>query len=354
MKKILKPRQVLFLLISFVVIALAIIGGRYFTTLENRETDIEGLRIIRPPQDVNAMVINEERLWVGGRDGVFEIDMNTCAVIRELDLPKNVDLVKGLLVDENQKLWIGHFGGLTLYDLKKDTFENLDVLQDKRVNCLYQDTEGNIYVGTWGGVTKYDGLEYSHINARDGLLHDMVNVIDQDDGGGLWFGHYVAPSGGISYLLNNKWQYFSTNEGMPHNNVTSIYQDQKGDVWVGVGLFYEGGLVKIEKDVMGWRIEDVYTKDEDGLSGEKIRSLYEMKDGSFWIGSEYDGMTIIKDVQEITEPKSMRHYLTEEQGLAGYEVKVMLEDKNHNLWLGTQNGITVLEVKAIRNLLPTR
>jgi len=354
MKMILNSRLILFFLICFAVIALAIMGGRYFTALEDTVAKVDGLHTIRPPRDINAMVINDDKLWVGGRDGVFEIDLGTYAVIRELNLPKNVDLVKGLVVDENQKLWIGHFGGLTLFDLKNETFEDLDILQDKRVNCLYKDASGIIYVGTWGGVTKYDGSKYSHMDAEDGLLHDMVNVIHQDDNGGIWFGHYVAPSGGVSYLLNDKWQYFSTNEGLPHNNVTSIYQDQKGDIWVGVGLFYEGGLVKITRDVISWRIEDVFTKDEDGLSGAKIRSLYEMKDGTFWIASEYDGLTIINDIQEIIKPKSTRNYISEEQGLAGYEVKVMLEDGNHNLWLGTQNGLTVLEVKAIRKLLLIR
>ncbi|MDF1617794.1 ligand-binding sensor domain-containing protein [Petrocella sp. FN5] len=354
MKMIFNLRHILFLLICLAVITLAIMGGRYFTALEDNVTDIEGLHIIRPPQDVNAMVMNEDQLWVGGRDGVYEIDMDTYTVIRELKLPKNVDLVKGLVMDENKKLWIGHFGGLTLFDLEKENYEDLEVLQDKRVNCIYKDDAGIIYIGTWGGVTKYDGLEYTHMDAEDGLLHDMVNVVHQDDGGGIWFGHYVAPGGGLSYLSNGKWQYFSTNEGMPHNNVTSIYQDQKGDVWVGVGLFYEGGLVKFTRDMKSWRIENVFIKDEDGLSGEKIRSLYEMEDGSFWIGSEYDGMTIIKDVQEITELKSTRNYFSQEQGLAGYEVKVMLEDEHHNLWLGTQNGVTVLEVEAIRKLLLNR
>ena len=149
------------------------------------------------------------------------------------------------------------------------------------------------------------------ITSSDGLLTDMVNTMFQDSTGGMWFGSYVAPQGGISYLKDGKWQLFSTDNGLPHNDITSLIEDDSGNIWAGTGFLYRGGAVKFVSTENGWVIQQVLTK-SDGLAGDKVRSIFQDKDGVMWFGSEYDGLARWQN--------GRWRVLTEKDGLPHYEV----------------------------------
>jgi hypothetical protein len=121
-------------------------------------------------------------------------------------------------------------------------------LPDNRVNTLAEDPLGLIWAGTWSGAVQIappgDGAK-SHIRRtftrEDGLLSDMVNVILPDSLGGIWFGSYNS-RGGISYqAADGNWHSWTVADGLPHEYITAICQDQMQDVWVGTGLLSEGG-----------------------------------------------------------------------------------------------------------------
>lgn len=290
-------------------------------------------RIIRPPGEVSVLAEQGEILWAGGMEGVYKLDRIQKVYVDELG---DFTHVKGLIIDNEGRLWIGHEKGITIYDGSFTAgYTTANGLPDNHVTALTKDFQGRIWAGTWKGAAVFDGSSWRVINSNNGLIDDMVNIIYTDSSGGIWFGSYTAPGGGLAYLNGEAWQYLRTENGMPHNNINSIVQLNDGSMLIGTGYLDRGGAVNLTKSEKGiWQIKQIITK-SSGLPGEKVRAVFQDESGVIWYGMEYDGLACLCD-------QSWRVF-KKENGLSGNEIKMIMEDTNHNLWLGTDNGITVID-----------
>jgi ligand-binding sensor domain-containing protein len=296
---------------------------------------------VRPPHDVEALVLQGGTLWAGGKDGVFAIDLETFAVT-PLVADVSLAYVSALLVDEEGALWIGHHAGLTrCHDGSCHTYTEEDGLPDRRVNALLLDSSGALWIGTWGGAAVRTASGWGCLRAGDGLADDMVNVLLEDREDGMWFGSYVAPRGGLSRLQGGRSQRWTVADGLPHSNITSLLQTEEGDIWAGTGLLDRGGAARLSRRGETWTITQVLTR-RDGLAGAKVRSIYQDRRGVLWFGSEYDGV--------VRWDGSSWRIFTEEDGLAHNEVKAMLEDETGALWLATRDGLTRITREALGTL----
>jgi ligand-binding sensor domain-containing protein len=299
-------------------------------------------RVIRPPDDIDAMAIQGNLIWAGGKEGVFGLDRLSGKVMTELACDSPLSYVTALLVDQAGSLWIGHENGLSHYDGRNcRTYREQDGLPDNRITGLYQDRQGRLWVGTWKGAAVREGLKWRVLTAADGLADDMVRVIYEDRYGGMWFGSYVAPRGGLSICEGIQCRHFSTANGLPHNNITAIVEDRDGTVWAGMGLLNRGGAVQFARAETGWTIKKVLTS-SDGLAGEKVRSIFQDRDGVLWFGSENAGLARLDSGRWRT--------FSESDGLSNPEIKAMVQDIDGNLWLGTRHGITLVSEKTLREL----
>jgi len=73
----------------------------------------EGWSQIRTLGDVESIVFQNNHVWVGGRDGVWQLDRASGNVIRQLAPESPFHFVRSLLVDHESTLWIAHNSGLT-------------------------------------------------------------------------------------------------------------------------------------------------------------------------------------------------------------------------------------------------
>ncbi len=302
-----------------------------------------GWLIIRPPFDVHTLAQQGTTIWAGGTDGLFRLDQRSGKWIDEVEHYPPFENVRALLVDEeNNALWVGHQAGLAQYqDGVWRNYTQQDGLPDSRVNALMLDQAGRLWAGTWGGAAIQDGSGWRTLTQADGLLDNMVNVMLQDRYGGIWFGSYVAPRGGISYLKDGVWQYFDTEHGLPHNNITSFAEISDGDIWVGTGLFDRGGACRFTLSGTEWQIAQTLML-EDGLAGEKVRSIFQDESGALWFGSEYDGVALHAGDAWLI--------LGEADGISHPEIKTILQDTSGSLWLGTRDGLTRISPEALLKL----
>lgn len=334
-----RQRLVRFVWPAFLAIFLLAACCVLFTNLTNRRQPLLNCQIIRPPHEVSALAEHKDTLWAGGREGVFAIDRKTGKVKMKLESEPPLEYVTSLLVDRQGVLWIGHKGGLAKYD--GHVISNLTVrdgLPDNRVNCLMEDSKGRLWAGTWGGAACLEGGRWRIYSKKDGLIDDMVNVMLEDSYGCLWFGSYAVPDGGVSYYGSQGWQTFSGPRFLPDNNICDMIEDHTGRIWIATGFVNRGGAAWVEINQGGPGRWGRITK-KDGLTGDKVRSIFEDKHGTLWFASEYDGVARWKgDEKQVFTIKS---------GLSGNEVKDWLEDENGNLWLATDNGITKLIAEGI-------
>ncbi|RLB64718.1 MAG: transcriptional regulator [Deltaproteobacteria bacterium] len=306
---------------------------------QQRPSPRPGWRVIRPPHEVSALAIDEDWVWVGGRDGLRRIDRRSYQSHEPPSCLAELRHIRALLLDGSRSLWVGHQSGLTrLTDELCEHHSSTGGLPDDRVNSLVLDGKGVLWVGTWKGAVRRDGNEWRPYDAGDGLAADMVNAMLPSSDGAMWFGSYVAPRGGLARCRDGRCQRFTTKDGLPHNNVTSIVEAGDGTVWVGTGLMTRGGAAKLEAGGDGWRIAEVIGA-EQGLPGPKVRSLFRDASGLLWFGTEANGLAR-------RAPGGWQIW-TERDGLSHQEVKCIAQDDTGAIWLGTRDGVTRVDASAI-------
>ena len=64
------------------------------------------------------------------------------------------------------------------------------------INCITQDKKGMLWLGTWSGLTRYDGYSLRTFQEEpgvpDGLQSDQVTSLVEDHAGMLWVGTLSA------------------------------------------------------------------------------------------------------------------------------------------------------------------
>ncbi len=335
--------------------ALAVVAGIGYSFLAlARDLDharpIEGITTYLRNKDIYSVSLSASYLWAGGADGLYRIERakggevsisdtggtggeNEAenAVLRE-EKVGDYQYIRAVLAD-GEKVWIGHDGGLTLWENGVTTdFTDRDGLPDIRVNALFLDSAGDLWIGTWGGAAVLrDSKIVRTLTAENGLIDNMVNVILQDSRGGMWFGSYVAPRGGISVLTGGKWQYFTTQNALVHSNINTIIEMRDGDILAGGGLYTQGGGTRFSWRDGQWNKISMLTKEIDKLAGAKIRSMLEDSKGRLWVGSEYEGLAVLKNGTSTV--------MTTKNGLSNDEVKDFAEEEDGTVWIGTREGL---------------
>ncbi|MEI7500865.1 MAG: two-component regulator propeller domain-containing protein [Bacteroidota bacterium] len=229
--------------------------------------------------------------------------------------------VSCMLQDRNGNLWFGTLGGVSKFDGKMFThYTEKEGLVNNLVWSILEDKLGNIWFGTYGGgISKYDGRSFTNYSEKEGLSSNYVWNILEDKIGNLWV---ATEGGGVSRLNRDgkSFTHYTQKEGLGSNTVICILEDKSGNIWFGT----QGGASKYD----GKSFSN-FTKNE-GMSDNMVYSILEDKSGNLWFGtisgsvSKYDGKNFTQ--------------FTRKEGLSGNIVQCSIEDKSGNLWFGTQGG----------------
>ncbi len=78
-----------------------------------------------------------------------------------------------------------------------------------------------------------DVIRFTHLTSADGLAHDIVNCILQDQTGYLWFGTQGGLSRYDGYAFTNFHHHRSDPDSLVNDTVNALYEDSRGNLWVG-------------------------------------------------------------------------------------------------------------------------
>ncbi len=156
---------------------------------------------------------------------------------------------------------------------------------NRNVKSIFADESGVVWVGTSGGVVRYDTTNdgYEHYGVRNGLLANGVFYVGQ-------LGDRVAVGtygGGLSLLSEKtgQWQTYNVPEGLGDAFVYDAIEVANGDVWIatwtGVNRVIQGDLDAAD----AW---EVYTVENTagGLPNDWVYGLAEGKNNDIWLATE--------------------------------------------------------------------
>ena len=96
-------------------------------------------------------------------------------------------------------------------------FHNLSVddgLIQSQATCLAQDKVGNLWIGTLGGLSRYDGRNFTSYTVRNGLVSNAVWAVAVDSQSNIWIGG----ASGISQFNGRKFIYYTRPQPTPRTN----------------------------------------------------------------------------------------------------------------------------------------
>jgi signal transduction histidine kinase/ligand-binding sensor domain-containing protein len=237
--------------------------------------------------------------------------------------------IQVLYADRDGALWIGTNGGLARYaEGKLESLPVTDPLASASVLAIFEDHEGDLWVGTESnGLQILRDQRFETLTTRDGLPSDNITTVVQDSAGRLWVG---TAGNGVTTLRpgpNQQARTYSVRDGLLSDVILSLAPAPNGDLWVGTA----DGLSRIRGTVV-----ESYTS-ADGLPDDFIRSLHADSDGSLWIGTRR-GLAHWSKPGDLSA--AMQTYTTAD-GLGSNMVGAMARDgSSGDLWIATFNGLS--------------
>ncbi len=226
------------------------------------------------------------------------------------------------LVDREGSTWMGSDAGLArMADGKLERFPANDPLSGDAVLSIYEDREGNLWVGTEsGGVTVLRDQKFTTYAIKEGSSDDVVRCVFEDRNGVVWIG---TDGNGLSRFQNGRFSNLTTSDGLSSNVVMALGEDEDGKLLAGT----PDGLNVIRNG----RISILTSA--DGLADDFVRSIFRDPDGSLWIGTRR-GLSHLRQGRFTT--------YTEADGIGSDVVGALLKDRHDDLWIGTLHGLTRL------------
>ncbi len=309
---------------------------------------------------VGLMTMTQDRqgfMWFGGEGGLRRYDGYRLTAYKNIpgdERSLDGDYVRALHVDARNRLWVGTYGGLHLFDSAAGNFTRLRPVQapelavlNSDVRAIVDDGHGALWVATQQGLQHFDPATghfsvMRHEPTRDGSIsNDKVNALARDAAGNLWIG----TDSGIDRLKPGQKQvdHFDMNATGPadpkHAVVRTMFIDHTQTLWIGT-------LAGLE----AWRL----TADgpqrrrfgpAEGLERTWFTMLYEDRNGNVWGGTRSEGL--LRWDPGSNRFVSYRNRPNDAGSLADNHVEAIHHDATGTLWIGTwANGASRVDLAS--------
>ena len=216
-------------------------------------------------------------------------------------------------------LWVGTIGGLARFDGVRFTSylpANTPGLKNGVVWSLCASRDGGLWIGTEGGLSRHEAGTFRTYTTADGLAGDQIQALHEDRTGALWIGASVP---GLTRFKDGTFQRFGVAEGLPDVPVKAIADDAEGNLWIGT----LGGLTRF-KDGRA----TTFTS-RDGLAEDRVSALFVDSRGALWVGGSDGGKTRLKDGTFTAFPP------TSGRGTGIFTIR---EDADGQIWIATSGA----------------
>ncbi len=232
------------------------------------------------------------------------------------ELPQST--VNAIVQTEDGYLWLGTQGGLARFDgLDFTVFDrsNTPQLQSQDVRALLEASDGTLWVGTRGGdLLTFGSNSLRPVSGEGWPAVQAVQTLAEDDHGAIWIG---TRGSGLVRFKTGRFETFAEARGLPVTTILALLAAPDGVVWIGTrnqGLYRWDGA---QFNAVGGR----------QLAEESILSLAMDETGTLWIGTRQSGI--------LRWPKPPQGEPVAIAGTASVPVMSLRFDLDENLWAGS-------------------
>jgi ligand-binding sensor domain-containing protein len=222
------------------------------------------------------------------------------------------------------------YGGLGHYD--KTTWADCrdsGAALAENVNDILVAPEGTIWVAYENsGIGRYDGKKWTHYTTEDGLPSSMIYGLSLDEAGNLWVGTWE----GVARFDGESWSvpYTARNDTIFNDRVHDIAFDSQNNIWVG---HVTDGVSQYDPVSGSWIY---HTAARSGLAGTEIRDLLVVPASQglpeeVWIGTRDGGISRYTDGEWTTYDKRT--------GLISSNIRDLEIDRFRRVWAATDRGV---------------
>jgi signal transduction histidine kinase/ligand-binding sensor domain-containing protein/DNA-binding response OmpR family regulator len=317
------------------------------------------------------------RIWVAPFSGLAYIDTVHQTVRLLPDGPKQCSLV---WEDRLHRLWVGTKGGQGLALRRNGSWEYFPLPGNRKVNCIYKDSQNIWWLGTEEGMALFDPLSETFSEPPFPCSWN-INFIKEIEPLRLLIG--TDGEGMFQYdIVSRQLVHDEPRKLNPFHSVQmlSCYVDKQNNVWVGT----------FDKGFFVWNKElDYFNADHelsDRFKGKFITRITEDRYGNLWIATRYDGLfcytsqrklipyqqqnpelfpdkndfleSLFIDSQDriwiglvsrlITGRISSGGDILAPESFPLRDVRMTKEDRHGNIWIGTRSGLFKVESRQSR------
>lgn len=239
-------------------------------------------------------------------------------------------------------IWVGTFSGLHKYDgLNFQVYTNsadTSSINDNYIGAIYEDSHNQMWVGTGNGVALYnretdDFTRFSlptDFTANTGETN-LVNTILEDEKGIIWISGIAS---GLFYFDREKQQF------LPYNvdqivSINAMTADKGPVLWIAT---VQNGLIKLNTDTGTTEYFRHDPADPESISSDNIKTVVVDTEGTLWAGARSHGLN--RMVEENGKVGFIRYLNEKGNPLSLYNNSIykLYIDLKGNLWTCNENG----------------
>ncbi len=227
--------------------------------------------------------------------------------------------------------------------------------------CMIQDRDGFIWIGTRGGLVKFDGHSLKIIRSGPNSLsgNHIVSMLEDSDGI-IWLG---INGGGVNNFDKTTgkiiaYPYYTTEingtRGSPYQYlVQSMAEDNQGRIWIASSR----GLSRYDKEK---GIFEHYLHDEkniNSLLSNRVFSFFKDSNGFIWMGYDLleneNNESSPFDISRLDpDTGNFKHYDIIDNSSTVSRIKYISEDQDGKIWIACTNVIDSVMTHQLKRLDP--
>ncbi|MBN2164996.1 MAG: response regulator [Marinilabiliaceae bacterium] len=315
--------------------------------------------------ELNCIFIDkDENIWLGTNIGLYHTNISADRLERYMFEPNNSNSlphneVLSIYQGSNGDMWFGTVAGMSRFNISTNIFHNFFLLGEDNpiiphdnITAFIEDDRGFLVVGTLGGLSLVNTQTFECQIISDvqfskyGLNNSFVNCLLNDSDGNIWVG---TDRGGLN-RFNTRQKGFDIIFNMPGSTsslntkiVNSIFEDDN-NLWIGTA---GGGLNRMIKETGEFKY---YTSSaiNNSVPNNFISALYADRDRNIWVATWGDGMGILSPENYDTGNfKILKHSSNNQNTIVSDFISSFAEDKLGRVWMGTLHGIDVIDSESM-------